>query len=141
MPVAIELFNLVVPKHVLDSKYQGGITQFKKDFIFDTPKHNAEDHEIISIGAMNVDEFDIDLLITRGLEYNNNKNSSEDFVIVSRYGGAHWKTEWLHENGVFLWHKDDSVYSINEAIKRGECFMSEVEKVYGSFENYYSVIL
>ncbi len=141
MPIASELSNLIVPKQVLESKYQGGISQFKKDFNFESSKHNAEDHEVIRIGAMNSDEFDLDLLITRGLEYNSNTNSTEDFVIVSRYGGALWKTEWLHENGVFLWHFYADPRSHREAKDRGLCPMNEIEKRYGSYENFYSPIM
>lgn len=53
---------------------------------------------------MNIDEFDIGLLTERGLTFDVESNSSNDFVAVTRYIGTVWQTDWFNHNGTFAWH-------------------------------------
>ena len=48
--------------------------------------------------------FEIDKLIERGLQFNSDLQYSNDFVAISRYGGAHWEADWLNNNDTFAWH-------------------------------------
>lgn len=50
---------------------------------------------------MNIDDFDIDLLTSNGLYFDDEKQESNDFTIVYRYGGLLWPVDWLKENRIF----------------------------------------
>jgi len=104
MPIYIHLANIVVDKKIIDKKYDGGCNQFRIDWDIDTGIYNQEDDELFGVARMNYDELDIEKLIQGGLEYNEDLENSNDFVIVTRYDGALWKTDWLGNNGTFVWH-------------------------------------
>jgi len=55
---------------------------------------------LFSLVKMNADEFDIDELIDNGLSYNDNVQTSNDFAIYSKYGGAFWELENLRESKI-----------------------------------------
>jgi len=110
MPTFIHLANLIFEKKIIAEKYTGGCNQFRIDYNIDANEFNQEDDDLFSISAMNLNEFEIDILIERGLKFDNQSNRSNDFVAVKRYGGALWQTDWLSDNGTFAWHsncKDD----------------------------------
>ena len=86
---------------------------------------NQEDDELISISSMNMDEIEIDKLIKCGLEFNIDQQYSNDFVAISRYGGAHWKTDWLTSNGTFAWHVNCNPKQKIRAIEIGEVITME----------------
>lgn len=67
MPIYLHIFNLIVPKKVIAEKYQGGISQFFKDFRFAESEINQEDDELFSFGHMVFDYLPIDELIEKGL--------------------------------------------------------------------------
>jgi hypothetical protein len=69
---------------------------------------------------MNIDELNIDNLTDAGLDVNDNITFSNDFVPISRRGGALWKTDWLEENGIFAWHKNAKQTQIERARHIGE---------------------
>ena len=104
MPVFLELANLIFEKELLNKKYQGGCAQFRIDWKIPDSEVNQEDDELISIASMNLDEFEIDKLVRLGLEFDADKQFSNDFVAVSRYGGASWEVDWLECNESFAWH-------------------------------------
>ncbi|MDA7744606.1 hypothetical protein N8911_00760 [bacterium] len=117
MPIAIELVNLLIPKDVVAKKYLGGESQFIQDFnINDSNNRHSQDDELFSIAAMNADEYDIDALKSRGLEFNSEASSSIDFVICSRYGGFYWNVDWIEGNYMFIWHKRAAQSKIERAI-------------------------
>jgi hypothetical protein len=58
MPLAIDIFALIVPKKVLETKYRGGIEQFKKDF-FRGKDTDMEDGELLGVGYMDADDVDV----------------------------------------------------------------------------------
>jgi hypothetical protein len=93
---------------VIIKKYAGGIEQFRIDYAIPQSEINQEDDELFSLGKMNADEFDIDRLIAKGLNYDVDKPKSDDFTIVCRYGGFMWDVNGLDENRVFAWHVDTS---------------------------------
>ena len=106
MPIYIELANLIVDKESIKSKYIGGIEAFRDYYIVNGGEKNQEDNKLFSISRMNPDEFDLQHLIENGLSYVEVDRRSDDFVIVSRYGGCLWEVDWLCNNSVFAWHTD-----------------------------------
>tara|TARA_Y100001954_G_scaffold226739_1_gene269009 strand:- start:286 stop:729 length:444 start_codon:yes stop_codon:yes gene_type:complete len=120
MPIITDLSNLVIAKDTIDKKVKGGVEQFRKDWI-DNYKRNEEDDELFSLSKMNPDEFDIDALISQGLAYDIKSQSSEDFVIVTKYGHKLWIADWLEVEGSYMFHrtcpqaqKDRAKYYMNE---------------------------
>ena len=120
MPVYLDLANLVFEKRLLDQKYTGGCDQFRLDWNTINSEANEEDDELISLASMNIDAFEIDKLIERGLEFNSDLQYSNDFVAISRYGGAHWETDWLNSNETFAWHVNCDAKQKERAIQIGE---------------------
>ncbi|MCO4819437.1 MAG: hypothetical protein KC517_07415 [Bacteroidetes bacterium] len=127
MPIYIDLANMIVDKKIVDKKYDGGCVQFRIDWDIDTGEYNQEDDELFGVARMNADEFDIEKLIQGGLEYDEDTENSNDFVIITRYGGALWQTGWLNNNGVFAWHSNCIQEQKDRAIYVGEIMtMQEV---------------
>lgn len=122
MPIYIHPSNLVITKNTVNEKYTGGVRQFRQDFNIPSSEMHQENNELFSLSAMNADEFDIYFLISHGLHFDEAENRSEDFVILNRYGGFLWETDWLKHNGVFAWH----IHTDEAVIKRVEeiCEMS-----------------
>jgi len=69
MPVYIHLANLFIKKSAVENKYKGGIVKFREDFFISGDNYNQEDNELFSIAKMNTDEFDLDYLFSKGLDY------------------------------------------------------------------------
>lgn len=104
MPVYLHIFNLVIDKKSVIEKYQGGIDQFRLDYNIPFSEVNQEDDELFSLGQMNADQFDIDGLVSKGIQFDNESQTSNDFTIVYRYGDLFWDAKWLKHNLVFAWH-------------------------------------
>ena len=127
MPIYIHLANMIVDKKIIDTKYYGGCNQFRIDWDIDAGIYNQEDDELFGVARMNADEFDIEKLIQGGLEYKEDTENSNDFVIITRYGGALWQTDWLDNNGIFTWHSNCIQEQKDRAIYVGEIMtMQEV---------------
>lgn len=107
MPIYIEFANLIVSRDIISKKYIGGEEAFLRDF-FSDGKMNTEDSFLYSISRMNPEEFDLDLLKKRGLDWGENSKSSKDFNIITRYGGFSWESNWLEGNNIFVYHKLES---------------------------------
>jgi hypothetical protein len=69
MPVYLHIFNLIIDKKAIIKKYSGGIEQFRIDYKIPQSEINQEDDELFSLGQMGTDEFDIESLINKGLNY------------------------------------------------------------------------
>jgi hypothetical protein len=94
MPVPIEFFSVVVPKQVIEQKYNGGLTKF----IADCPnKSYLEDEYLTRVGFMSQEPLNkyCENLISNGFHFDNDSNSSTDFVVVQSYLGKRWKADWL----------------------------------------------
>ena len=141
MPIHLELANLVFDKKLLDQKYTGGCVQFRIDWhIMDSELHQ-EDDELISIGAMNVDDFTIEKLTDRGLEFDSDSQSSNDFVAISRYDGEHWTTDWLKCNAVFAWHENCDPKQKERAVEIGERMtMDQIQELFDRGINVFTTI-
>ncbi len=127
MPIYIHLANMIVDKKIIDTKYYGGCNQFRIDWDIDAGIYNQEDDELFGVARMNADEFDIEKLIQGGLEYNEDAENSNDFVIITRYDGALWQTDWLDNNGIFAWHSNCIQEQKDRALHIGEVMtMQEV---------------
>lgn len=104
MPVYIHTVSLIVSKKSILEKYQGGLEAFKKDFKIDISDLHQEDQDLFCVARMDVDDYDIELLMERGMEFDEPNQFSNDYVYVYRYGGMLWKVDWLIENQIFAWH-------------------------------------
>ncbi len=136
MPIYCELFQLVIPKKVLEEKYSGGIDQFKLDHKWGKSVDH-EDNELVSIASME-NAFPI----PKGLHYDKENKTSKDFVIVARYGTPplSWEVEWCKSNQAFIWHKDCkpssfekmmevsnmTVDAIKESLESGEKLLKDI---------------
>jgi hypothetical protein len=142
MPIYIQLCSLVVPKEVLKTKYAGGIIQFKEDYSFDRSDLHQEDELLISIAYMNPDEIEIELLVERGLSFQEFPNpTSKDFVIITRYGGVCWANDSITTNSVYVWHKNTPRNQIKLAQNISTKFMDVVLDELDNGINPYPLIL
>ena len=107
MPIYIELTNLLIPKSTVKFIYPGGLNQFRKDY------RTQEDHHLISLSAMNVDELDFPF-------------DEGDYTIINRYGGAGNVPDWFRSNGIFTWHKDTPAELIEKANKIANAGVDEI---------------
>ena len=130
MPVYIELANLIVPKPVIEKKYAGGADQFRKDYSIDGDNHHQEDDLLFSISRMNCDDYDLNKLVEKGLDYDFKEGRSTDFTILSRYGGVLWDMDWLEYNGMFAWHINTEEEKIDMARKRNELTMDKISEMF-----------
>lgn len=120
MPVYLDLTNIVFEKQLLEHKYPGGCDQFRLDWDVINHEAHQEDDELISLASMNLDEFQIEKLIDKGLEFNSELQYSNDFVAISRYGGKHWQADWLQNNQTFAWHVNCTPKQKERAVEIGE---------------------
>lgn len=127
MPVYLHICNLIIPKEVVKAKYHGGMEQFRLDYGLPGSEINQEDDCLFCLCKMNADEFDLDSLMAKGIDYNTLFQSSADFNIVSRYSGALWETKWLQHNMVFAWHKEEYPILINRAKQISEMTLEQLE--------------
>ncbi len=141
MPLYLHLANLIIDKQTIIKKYDGGIEQFRLDYIHEKESFNQEDDELFSITRMNEDEFDYASLASKGLQYDEAKNCSDDFVVYVRYSGMLWPVDWLEENKVFAWHRSCHPALIRKAKYVGEnVTMDEVVAAFDRGENPYRTI-
>ena len=140
MPIHIHLANLIIRKTAIDEKVVGGCYAFRSSLLYQGNKLNQEDDEVFSMTRMNPDEFDIDILIALGLDYNESTYSSIDFTIVTRYGGMLWEADWLAHDTTYAWHTSADPSSIQEAKNKSEQLMDDVIAMNERGENPFPVI-
>src|SRR6218665_1517737 len=104
MPIYLDLANLIIDKRAIEKKYKGGVEQFRIDYYNKENVRRDEDDEVFTLVRMNWDDFDIDRYIKMGFEWNEETESSNDFVIHQRYHGFIWKTDWINANEEWAWH-------------------------------------
>ena len=119
MPIYLHPSNLIVRKSAVRKRYKGGLNQFRIDHNTTSENHNQEDRMLFSISRLNVDEFDIDFILDKGLQ------RATDFTIYSRLAGILWKSNWLEENAVFAWHRDEHSFLISKTEE--VCEMNKIE--------------
>jgi len=130
MPLFVRLSNLVLNKEILEEKYEGGLKQFKIDYSFGEYEYDQEDEELLCISKMNPDEHSLTMLIQRGLDFDSDKQFSKDFAIVSRYGGSHWKVDWIEDNVIFVWHKNCDPKLLEEAENRVKITINQLQDLH-----------
>lgn len=108
MAIYLDICNLIISKQIVREKYIGGINQFRMDYDLPNSEINQEDDELFALGQMNVDEFDIEKLVSNGLRFDFENQQSTDFFILERYGDFIWNTDCIEHNRVFAWHKETS---------------------------------
>jgi hypothetical protein len=134
MPIYIDLSNLILAKKTVEKKYLGGINQFRLDYFSKSNTRNQEDKELFSLVSMNNDELNIDALIQKGISYNHETSTSEDFTIINRYGGALWNVSWLSDNSIFAWHNECEKDKIDLAEKIANTPMDEINDILETFQ-------
>lgn len=94
MAIPVEFFSVFSPKATINNKYPGGIEQYKAD----CPNASyLEDEYLCRIGFMS----DIGLhkfctsLIEKGFHFNEETNTSTDFVVITNLGGLRWYVPWV----------------------------------------------
>lgn len=141
MPVYLDLTNIVFDKGLLERKYPGGCDQFRLDWNVIKNETHQEDDELISLGFMNFDEFQIEKLIDKGLEFDAELQRSNDFVAISRYGGKHWEADWLQDNETFAWHVNCAPKQKERAVEIGEVMtMDKIMKLFDDGINIFTTI-
>ena len=129
MPVYLHPANLIVNKKAVAEKYKGGIEQFRRDFEKDNV-YFTEDNELFSLARMNIDEFPEYRLVEGGLQYDHEEKSSNDYVIISRYGGQLWEVDWLEASKVYAYHKDCSMGDRARVIQMELIRVDELKRIF-----------
>ena len=127
MPIYLHHFNLIVPKSVLETKYKGGIEQFKEDFFMGDDINDMEDGELVGVGYMGPD-VDVETLVDAGLSYNEEEPFSKDFIIIGRYGEdpLFWPCDWIVQNRLHAWHINASEANKKHAEERGNMTIDRI---------------
>ena len=131
MPIYLHNYDLIVPKSVLETKYKGGIEQFKKDYFLGDEIIDMEDGELVGRGFMNLDEIDVQTLVDAGLSYKGDMEEepySDDFIIIGRYDDPPllWPCNWIVENRVHAWHINASEANKNRAEGVGNMTIDQI---------------
>lgn len=125
---------------MLNLKYAGGCEQFKIDWNFYDNEYNQEDDELINIVSMNLDDSEIEKLVARGLDYNEELGYFNDFVMLSRYGGLPNDTCWLKSNGIFAWHVHCDPKQEKRAEEIAQLRIDEILKLFDKGINVFDTI-
>ena len=141
MPIYIHPANLISAKKSVDNRYEGGIFQFRLDYIKPTQQYNQEDNELFAIARLNVDELPVEELIDKGLHFDNELQYSNDFVIRPRYGDYFWKAEWITDNNVFAWDKDADASLIFKAEEIAMTPLNKIEELIEIGKNPFQTII
>jgi len=133
MPIYLHLSNLVFDKRILEKKYPGGLKQFRLDTKFDRIERSEEDGLICSLPAMNVEDFDLEPFVDKGLHWDAEAQRSDDFMAISRYGGPHWQVAWLEvdseEYPTVAWHQHTDPRIIARAKEILNMTLGEIDRL------------
>lgn len=140
MPTYLHLANLIVNKTAILNKYEGGLAQFRIDYPVYENNYNQEDNELYAIARMNIDEFDIDNLINKGLDFDEELQFSPDFTLIARFSTYLWETNWIKDNTIFAWHIDADIALINKADAISETTVEEIELMFSNGEKPFATI-
>lgn len=141
MPVYIHLANLILDKKAVERKYSGGLEHFRNDYDIDKDGPNTEDHEVFSLTKMNPDEFAIEALVEKGMDFDFDNGVSKDFVILTRYSGCLWEVDWIRSNQVYAWHKEACLKAILKSNILAYGPMDNLIEMYEKGDNPFGVIL
>lgn len=93
MAIAMEFFNVVVPKALIAAKYPGGVVQYQKD----GGATFLEDEYLTRGGAMNW--FDVEMIIRHleqfGFRYLDENGKAVDIVVVDMFRGPMTRCDWI----------------------------------------------
>jgi hypothetical protein len=93
MAIAMEFFNIIVPKALIGAKYPGGVAQYEKD---GGPTF-LEDEYLTRGGAMNW--FDVEMIIRQlekfGFRHLDESGKSVDIVVVDMLRGPMTPCDWI----------------------------------------------
>ena len=140
MATYVDIYNLIIRKQAVIEKYSGGIEQFRIDYNIPSSEINQEDDELFSLGQMNDDQFDIDSLISKGLNFDAAKQKSDDFLILYRYGDLFWEANWIEHNKVFAWHIETSSEILLKVDEISNMTMDDISEQFEKGNNLFKTI-
>ena len=140
MPTYVHNCNLIIRKSVVAEKYVGGNRQFRKDYSIGTSEVNQEDDELFCLGSMNVEDFDLDKLTEKGLNFDAEKQFSADFTILYRSGKCSWATDWLINDTIFAWDILTSETCLEKANRISSMNMDQIRAMFENGENPFATI-
>ncbi len=94
MPILLTNFNVVYPKSIINSLYNEGLEQFKKDLGYGKGEKDSEDDFLLSFACMNYTDSS-----PEGFELD------KDYAIIGKWQQNN-SCEWLLDNGLYFWHRD-----------------------------------
>ena len=100
MPIYIDLSNLIIPKSIIEERYNGGLDSFRDRFINSNNPRNQEDDELFQIAKMNPDEFNFQIFESEGLYL-----KKGDYDIINKYG-YQASENWLKIKFPFIYHSN-----------------------------------
>ncbi|HBX53143.1 MAG: hypothetical protein A2275_02640 [Bacteroidetes bacterium RIFOXYA12_FULL_35_11] len=106
MSIGLNFFNVIIPRKLVEEKYNGGIVQFFSEH----PVHYfQQDDFLIKTSFMDSESMHkfIDILVSKGLEYDYEKKYSNDFVIIGSITGNEWNVDWIKRKGWLAYHIDE----------------------------------
>jgi len=106
MSIVLNFYNVIIPRKIIQEKYEGGIIQFFKEH---PVKYFKQDEFLIKTSFMEWDSMQkfIEILFSKGIEYDNEKKYSNDFVIIGSITGYEWKVDWIKRKGWLVYHVDE----------------------------------
>jgi hypothetical protein len=141
MPAFIQPINLLIKKSAVAEKYIGGLDQFRTDFqIGDDSNYNDEDDELFIIAGSNDVNAPLIQLIERGLSFDSDNQTSDDFVVLPRHGKRPWSVSWLEDNTVFAWHKDCAESQKVQANNVADTTLDELEEMFNNDQDPFRII-
>jgi len=99
--VSLKLYNVFIPKHIVEDHYPGGIVAFRTDF---PEEKQAEDEYMCCLYGKNATDIRpfIDQLTRNGIHFDPRKNESDQFTVLAKEG-LWWKSPWLIHNYRDAW--------------------------------------
>ncbi len=105
MSIALEFFNVIIPKQVLEARYPGGVAQYKQD----APAFSFAEDEVLTrvafMSSAEVSEY-IDTLLAKGLVYDEDKERADDFSVLTNMWGPSWEVAWLEYDMAKCWYRE-----------------------------------
>ncbi|NEQ51076.1 MAG: hypothetical protein F6K11_13235 [Leptolyngbya sp. SIO3F4] len=96
-----ELYDILIPRHILEDRYAGGVAAFQSDFPADQMKQDDYLFCLHGKNATAIRPF-IDRLTRSGIAFDEVKNESADFTVLAKEG-LWWKVPWLVHNYEGAW--------------------------------------
>lgn len=121
MPVYLNKISLIVKKSSIRKLYLNGLPQFRIDYFGNSENEINEDRFLFSISANSIEEFNMGKLVTMKFKV------LDDYNIHSKSQGFYYPSNWLRNNSLFAWHKDDDKHLVTKAEEIAKMSSDEVQ--------------